>query len=64
MGIYECVNCGEVMDGESFWCEGCGFGEGDGNILCDGCAPKVVVANAVKASVCTVRRVVSSLAAA
>jgi hypothetical protein len=38
MGIYECVNCGEVMDGESFWCEGCGFGEGDGNILCDGCA--------------------------
>ncbi|KAL7538943.1 hypothetical protein ACHAXR_009588 [Thalassiosira sp. AJA248-18] len=38
MGVYECNKCGEVMCGESFSCQQCHFGEGDGNILCDGCA--------------------------
>jgi len=38
MGIYECNHCGEVMCGESFWCEGCHFGYDDGIILCEDCA--------------------------
>ena len=26
------------MCGETFWCETCHYGEGDGNYLCEGCA--------------------------
>mmetsp|Transcript_19142 Transcript_19142/g.49424 ORF Transcript_19142/g.49424 Transcript_19142/m.49424 type:complete len:122 (+) Transcript_19142:34-399(+) len=37
MGVYHC-ECGETLRGESFSCEDCGFGEGDGTILCEDCA--------------------------
>mmetsp|Transcript_21819 Transcript_21819/g.36443 ORF Transcript_21819/g.36443 Transcript_21819/m.36443 type:complete len:135 (+) Transcript_21819:122-526(+) len=37
MGVYHC-ECGETMCGESFDCEECGFGDGDGNNLCQICA--------------------------
>ena len=38
MGVYNCNECQELMDGESFSCECCGYGEGDGNILCEECS--------------------------
>jgi hypothetical protein len=73
MGIYECDKYGKVMSGISYWCEGCGFGEGDGNILCDDCAneggcdkcdkSRRFVTNAIKASVCIVWRLAIYLAA-
>ena len=37
MGVYHC-DCGVTLWGESFECEGCGRGGGDGTILCQLCA--------------------------
>ena len=37
MGIYHC-DCGETLCGESFECEECGRGGGDGTIFCSDCA--------------------------
>lgn len=38
MGVYECESCGYKMCGETFGCMICGYAQGDGNVLCDGCA--------------------------
>ena len=37
MGIHHC-DCGATLCGESFSCETCGCGDGDGTMLCDTCA--------------------------
>ena len=37
MGVYHC-DCGKTLCGETFPCPKCGYGGGDGNTLCEGCA--------------------------
>ncbi|KAJ1461057.1 hypothetical protein M885DRAFT_612227 [Pelagophyceae sp. CCMP2097] len=47
MGVYHC-NCGETLCGETFECQTCGYGGGDGNTLCDSCADGHCAAPAVQ----------------
>ena len=37
MGVYHC-DCGETLCGETFECETCGAGGGDGTVFCESCA--------------------------
>ena len=39
MGVDECRSCGDLLDGECFECEKCGYGMyGGREIICDGCS--------------------------
>lgn len=49
MGVYECENCDEIVHGESFWCESCGYAEATETFCATGAPTAAPAINAVKA---------------